>query len=326
MKKLSIFSTKNQVYLYDGVKGEEIFNLKEYKDVFKEGYETRHNFFDTIVNDYKVTEITDIKDNFLYLFNMILISNVTNYIIDRYQEEEIQEITFDKSIENSKTKVIKFNDYLSIDDFLGGIVIALVNSESYLEKGMKIDYGIIQNKKNLNIDKDKNLEYFFRYNNSKISDYIKMLDIDLVAFGFVEKDKKNKEGRYSLPVYVDHEGLMEKQLENYGDFLDNWKSIAYLNMLIKIHDFFTDYYKLEESKGELVSDDLMLALIYLLDYEEKQMPIGLEKSLEVGRQTSGKCYIIDTVQRPISLPEKLALTLQAKDVFSIVPKIYLNNI
>ena len=96
-------------------------------------------------------------------------------------------------------------------------------------------------------------------------------------------------------------------------------------MLSKIHEYFSKYYKLETDKG-LVNDDLMIALISLLNYKEEPMPKGLKKSIEVGRATSGKCTIIETVVTPVSLPQNLALALQSKDVFLTVPQIYLSNI
>lgn len=326
MKKLAIFTTKNQVCFYDGAEGEEIFNLKSYKNLFKKDFSMEHNFFDKIIRDYKMTDIKDIKENFLYLFNLILISNLTNFIVDSYEAGGYEEIIFDELIENSERKSLKFNNLLNMDDLLGGLMISLLNSKDYLDGNMKLGYGKIANKKNIGIEKKKDLNFFLKYQGKNTRNLIDKLTVDLVAFGFVEKDKFNDEGRYSLPIYVDYDLLLKKQLNDYEDFLPNWKSIAYLNMLDKIYDFFARNYGMEAKEEKLVNDDLMIALISLLDYEEKPIPKGLNRSLEVGRQTAGKCFIIEGVERPISLPESLALTLQSKDIFSTVPKICLNSI
>lgn len=325
MKSLGVFKGKNGVYLYDGEKGQEIFITKEYKDVFTKFPNGEHGFFNKIYNEYGIRDIDDVKQHFLYLFNIVLISNITSYIIDKYEEGNFEELYFDKSIEKSRTQTLKFNDLLDVENLLGGIIICLINSKAYLENGMKIDYKILPDKKNIDILEDKNIGSFFNYQSNNVKDFIEKLELDLVAFGFVEKGKMNEEGRFDLPIFVDYDSLIEKGLSNYEEFLGNWKSIAYLKMLGKIHEYFSKYYGVKAEKG-LVNDDLMIALISLLAYKEEPMPQGLKKSIEVGRATAGKCTIIDTVVTPVSLPQDLALALQSKDVFLTVPKIYLSNI
>lgn len=325
MKSLGVFKGKNGVYLYDGEKGQEIFNTKEYKDVFTKFPNGEHNFFNKIYNEYGITNIDEIKQHFLYLFNMVLISNITSFIVDKYEEGNFEELYFDKSIEKSRTQMIRFNDLLDSENLLGGIIIFLINSPAYLENGLKIDYKPIPDKKNIDIIEESNIGTFFTYQSNNIRNFKEKLKLDLVAFGFVEKEKADEEGRFDLPIYVDYDVLVEKGLSNYEEFLPNWKSIAYLKMLGKIHEYFSKYYQLETENG-LVNDDLMVALISLLGYKEEQMPKGLKKSIEVGRATAGKCTIIDTVMTPVSLPQDLALALQSKDVFSTVPKIYLSSI
>ena len=64
----------------------------------------------------------------------------------------------------------------------------------------------------------------------------------------------------------------------------------------------------------------MLALIYLTDYEVKDYPTGLQKSIEVGRSTKGKCYFIDSIVAPMAIEQDLAIVFQAKDVYSVVTK------
>lgn len=325
MKSLGIFKSNNRVCLYDGENSEEIFNDKAYKGVFEKFPNSEYGFFNKIYNNYGITNIDDVKENFLYLFNIVLISNITSYIIDRYEEGNFEELYFEKAIEKSRSQTISFNHILDVESFLGGLIICLINSKSYLEKEMKIDYKSISDNDNIHILQGKNIGTFFSYQSNKVRDLIERLKLDLVAFGFVEIGKMDEEGRYNLPIYVDYDSLIEKGLSSYEDFLPNWKSIAYLKMLSKIHEYFSKYYDLNSDEG-LVNDDLMIALISLLNYKEEPMPKGLKKSIEVGRATAGKCTIIDTVVTPVSLPQDLALALQSKDVFLTVPQIYLSNI
>lgn len=324
MKKLSIFTGKNQIYLFDGSSAKEIFNLKSYKDIYIKYPSVEYKIFEKIQNEYGITNSNDFKDNFSYLFNIVLISNIASYIIDEYEVGAFEELVFDEKIKKTKTPTIKFSDILGLEDILGGVILCLINSKSYLEKDMKIDYKIIKEKNNIESYSSEDIETLFSYQKHNIRDLIERLKIDLVAFGFSEKDQIVEEGKYSLPIYVDYESLNEKNLNNHNEFIENWKSIAYLKMIKQIHEYFSKYYETGDNKG-LISDDLMIALINLLDYEEKPMPQGLKKSIEVGRATSGKCSIINTVETPIGLPQDLALSLQSKDLFSMAPKIYLNN-
>ena len=324
MKKLFIFQKNNRIMLYDGVRADTIFNLREYKDVFSSLGTDKYGLFSRIINDYGFRDPKEIEERFSYLFNFILVNNIVNYLIDYYRAGDYQEVMFDEKIKNKPRQTIKLKGQLDMNDVLGDIIVSLINSDAYLSGEVKLDYGNII-KKDMDMDSDsKKLEFFFRYTTSEVKDMVKALDVDLVAFKFVRKDKKNDEGRYILPVYVDHDSLKSKGIDNYEDFLINWKSLAYLHMLSKIHDYFIDYYNIDSPKG-LVSDDLILGLVTLLDSETADYPAGLDKSIEVGRATSGKCYFIDGVVPPLSITQELALILQSRDAFSVVPKVFRNN-
>ncbi|WP_422484587.1 hypothetical protein [Gudongella sp. DL1XJH-153] len=325
MKKLFVFQRNKRIMLYDGVKAETIFNQKEYTDVFSSLETDKYGFFKNIIDHYGIEDPRQIEERFSYLFNFILVNNIVNYIIDCYKDGDYQEIIFDETIRNNSKQIIKLKGRLDTEDALGDIIISLINSESYLLDQVKIDYGKI-NKKEIDINFDsKKLEFFFRYATNDVKNLIDTLNSDLVAFKFVRKSRKNEEGRYILPVYVDNKSLQLKGIDNYEDFLVNWKSLAYLHMLSKIHDYFIDYYNIDSEKG-LVSDDLMLGLVSLLDCAIQDYPTGLDKSIEVGRETSGKCYFIDGVVPPISITQELALILQSRDAFSVVPKVFKNKV
>ena len=143
---------------------------------------------------------------------------------------------------------------------------------------------------------------------------------DLLEYAYIEEDKKNIDNRYTLPIYIDDERLEKMGLENYQDYLINWISIAYLRMLTKIHDFLINYYNLTLEKV-LKIDDVMLVLIDILDTEVKDFPKGLKKSIEVGKETAGKCFFINKVIQPVPLTPELTLLLQGKDAYNVVPRI-----
>ena len=135
-------------------------------------------------------------------------------------------------------------------------------------------------------------------------------------------------GRFPLWLYptqvkilpISDEQLEKIGIDNYQDYLLNWISIGYLKMLIKIHDFLINYYNLTLEKG-LKIDDVMLVLIDIFDTEVKEFPQGLKKSIEVGKETSGKCFFINKIIQPVSLTPELTLLLQGKDAYNIAPRI-----
>lgn len=324
MKKIYIYNSKSKVILSDSKKEEVIFDLDEYKDALKNIPSEKYPFFNKIYNEYKVTKLEDIEKNFFYLFNFILMNNISNYIIDKYLLESFDEIVFDEKIKSSKKQMVKFSGRLDIDDSLGNIIICLVNSDVYLNGDIKIDYGKIPTEKFSTELESKGIEYFFNYTSKNIEEFENKLKTDLIAFRFTSEKNVNDEGRYVLPIYVDDDALAKMGIPNYKDYIVNWSSLAYLKMISKIHDFFVKTYDLDYEKG-LKNDYLTSALIKLFDYETKPMPVGLEKSLEVGRSENGKCYFINKIETPIALPQEIAMTLQSKDAFSVVTKFFENR-
>lgn len=322
MNRIYVSADKSNIYFsYDKVK-EIVLDLKIYNNVVENMDKDEYKFFERIISNYEINTQRELEKNFLYLFNFILINNLANYLLDKARDIEADEIVIDEKIKRSKKQIIKLSSKLDVEDALGDLIICLINSDEYLDGKVKIDYGKIENK--VSEKKKVLIEDIFRYRASKVDDFRNKLLEDLVAFKFVNQKSLEEENLYKLPIYIDQEGLSKKGIENYIDFLPNWTSLAYLKMLEKIYNYFVDYYKLDYDKG-LNNNELLLALIEILDYEVKDYPQGLEKSIEVGRSTAGKCFFIDSFVTPLALSQELALVLQSKDAFGVVPKVFKNN-
>ena len=322
MNRIYVSADKSNIYFsYDNVK-EIVLDLKIYNNVVENMDKDEYKFFERIIRNYEINTQRELEKNFLYLFNFILINNLANYLLDKARDIEADEIVFDEKIKRSKKQIIKLSSKLDVEDALGDLIICLINSDEYLDGKVKIDYGKIESE--VSEKKKVLIEDIFRYRASKVDDFRNKLLEDLVAFKFVNQKSLEEENLYKLPIYIDQEGLSKKGIENYIDFLPNWTSLAYLKMLEKIYNYFVDYYKLDYDKG-LNNNELLLALIEILDYEVKDYPQGLEKSIEVGRSTAGKCFFIDSFVTPLALSQELALVLQSKDAFGVVPKVFKNN-
>ena len=322
MNRIYVSADKSNIYFsYNKVK-ETVLDLKIYNNVVENMDKDEYKFFERIISNYEIKTQRELEKNFLYLFNFVLINNLANYLLDKARDIEADEIIFDEKIKRSKKQIIKLSSKLDVEDALGDLIICLINSDEYLDGKVKIDYGKIENK--VSEKKKVLIEDIFRYRASKVDDFRNKLLEDLVAFKFVNQKSLEEENLYKLPIYIDQEGLSNKGIENYIDFLPNWTSLAYLKMLEKIYNYFVDYYKLDYDKG-LNNNELLLALIEILDYEVKDYPQGLEKSIEVGRSTAGKCFFIDSFVTPLALSQELALVLQSKDAFGVVPKVFKNN-
>lgn len=322
MNRIYVSADKSNIYFsYDNVK-EIVLDLKIYNNVVENMDKDDYKFFERIISNYEINTQRELEKNFLYLFNFILINNLANYLLDKARDIEADEIVFDEKIKRSKKQIIKLSSKLDVEDALGDLIICLINSDEYLDGKVKIDYGKIESE--VSEKKKVLIEDIFRYRASKVDDFRNKLLEDLVAFKFVNQKSLEEENLYKLPIYIDQEGLSNKGIENYIDFLPNWTSLAYLKMLEKIYNYFVDYYKLDYDKG-LNNNELLLALIEILDYEVKDYPQGLEKSIEVGRSTAGKCFFIDSFVTPLALSQELALVLQSKDAFGVVPKVFKNN-
>ena len=318
MENMYILKSKNSIIFNDGDINEVVFNFKEYEDILNNLSTEKYNFFKMIHEKYNIKNEEEIKNKFLYIFHFILIKNICNYILDKYTSKKINFLYFNKNIKNEK---FKLSDELSLDDVLRNIIISLINSEEYLSQNLNIDFKkfdineIISDK-----IEDKGINFYFYYDSMKKQDLKSKIEKDLLELGYIDKNKKNTDNRYTLSIYIDDEQLEKIGIDNYQDYLLNWISIGYLKMLIKIHDFLINYYNLTLEKG-LKIDDVMLVLIDILDTEIKDFPKGLKKSIEVGKETSGKCFFINKIIQPVSLTPELTLLLQGKDAYNIVPRI-----
>lgn len=322
MNRIYVSADKSNIYFYYDKVKEIVLDFKIYNNVVENMDKDEYKFFERIIRNYEINTQRELEKNFLYLFNFILINNLANYLLDKARDIEADEIVFDEKIKRSKKQIIKLSSKLDVEDALGDLIICLINSDEYLDGKVKIDYGKIESE--VSEKKKVLIEDIFRYRASKVDDFRNKLLEDLVAFKFVNQKSLEEENLYKLPIYIDQEGLSRKGIENYIDFLPNWTSLAYLKMLEKIYNYFVDYYKLDYDKG-LNNNELLLALIEILDYEVKDYPQGLEKSIEVGRSTAGKCFFIDSFVTPLALSQELALVLQSKDAFGVVPKVFKNN-
>ena len=318
MENMYILKSKNSIIFNDGDINEVVFNFKEYEDILNNLSTEKYNFFKMIHEKYNIKNEEEIKNKFLYIFHFILIKNICNYILDKYSSKKTNFLYFNKDIKNEK---FKLSGELNSDDVLNNIIISLINSEEYLSQNLKIDFKkfdineIISDK-----IEDKGINFYFYYNSIKKQNLKSKIEKDLLELGYIDKNKKNTDNRYTLPIYIDDVQLEKIGIENYQDYLVNWISIGYLKMLIKIHDFLINYYNLTLKKG-LKIDDVMLVLIDILDTEVKEFPQGLKKSIEVGKETSGKCFFINKIIQPVALTSELTLLLQGKDAYNVVPRI-----
>lgn len=320
MNKLYLRKENEKIVLFLEDSKLTIFNLSVYLEVVDKFNSKKYSFLESFNNKYNDVKNNDMNDRYLYLFNFALVNNIVNYIIDICKEKNISEIIFDDEIQKINKPIVHFSKKLSITDLLGDIIICLINSDEYLCGNIKIDYG-----KNIvtNYESDEiiSIDNIFGYISSDVKKFIEKLEVDLIAFHYIKRDLKDENDRYILPVYVDEDVLIKKGITNYNEYLLNWMSLAYLKMVTKIHDHFIDYYELDFEKG-LVYDDLMIAILYLTEASICPYPKGLAKSIEVGRETAGKCYFINGIVSPVSLMQELAIILQIKDVFNIVPKVF----
>ena len=318
MKNMYIIKNNSSIILNNGDNDEVIFSFNEYKDILKNLSTEKYDFFKIIHEKYSIKNKEEIKNKFLYIFHFILIKNICNYILDKYKSKKINFLYFNKNIKNEK---FKLSDELNLDDILRNIIISLINSEEYLSQNLNIDFKKFDINEIINAKiEDKGISFYFYYDSIKKQDFKSKIEKDLLELGYIDKNKKNTDNRYTLPIYIDDEQLEKIGIKNYQDYLINWISIGYLKMLIKIHDFLINYYNLTLEKG-LKIDDVMLVLIDILDTEVKEFPQGLKKSIEIGKETSGKCFFINKIIQPVSLTPELTLLLQGKDAYNIVPKI-----
>ena len=320
MDSLYLYRINNDLLLKIDGKVESIFNLSKYNEIVKEIDTQKFNLLKSVDIDLSYFSNKSDVEYIKYLFNLIIVNNISNYILDKLEKKSKEKLILDEMIKNNKKQIIRVVGSLTLEDVLGDVIICLVNSKKYLDSHIKIEYGNFE--MNKTFDKKINIIDIFKYETNSIYNLKIKLKEDLIAFNFIKAC--NNEYLYTLPIYIDENSLVEKGLNNYKDFIVNWSSLAYLNMLIKIHNYFLNYYNLNLD-DKLYNYNLLLALISILDYGVYPYPQGLKKSIEVGRATNGKCYFIDSVVKPISLTQNIAIALQSKDMFKIVPKLYFNR-
>lgn len=319
--ELCIYLKEQEIIATNGITLEQILNFKEYSDVIESIDNNKHSFLKKTYNEYKIMEKEIIKEKFITIFNFILMNNLANYLYDKIDVKK-DFILFEDHIDYIDEKTIKLTSVLTISEIYNNIINILINYNKVIKERIKI-----KSKKDYTKDlkiKYNSLEEIFYYMPKEKEKILKKLEEDLIAFNFITKKEKNEKGRYVLPIYLDKEKLKQKGIENVENFIKNWESIAYLKMIEKIHDYFITYYKLDLDKG-LKNDVLTSALFDIFDTEIKDSPKGLQRSIEIGRETAGKCFFIDKVITPIPLSIDLALILQGKDIYSVVVRASKNN-
>ncbi len=319
MKKIFISLEKNKINLLGEGFSETILDLNEYEDVLKNISTDKYLYFKRL-HEHNSFDKEFIDKQYLPLFNYILLNNISNYIMDKVLGDEYN-LIFSSCIASIKEEVIKVTGILKGEDIINDIFNILRNYKNKVAENIKKEEKDFSETK---IEKEKKLEEIFYYTSFEVKELKEKLEEDLIAFKYVEKDKKNELNRYELPVYIDEEGFADKGIECLDIYVKNWESIAYLEMITKIHDHFSTYYNLGLPKG-LNIDVLTIALFELLDSKISDYPKGLKKSVEVGRSTSGKCFFVDKVLVPMSLSVDLVLILQGKDLYSVVTRISKNN-
>ena len=160
----------------------------------------------------------------------------------------------------------------------------------------------------------------------------KARDIEADEIVFDEKIKRSKKQIIKLSSKLDVEDALGDLiicLINSNEYLDGKVKIDYGKIESEVSEkkkvLIEDIFRYRASKVDDFRNKLLLALIEILDYEVKDYPQGLEKSIEVGRSTAGKCFFIDSFVTPLALSQELALVLQSKDAFGVVPKVFKNN-
>lgn len=319
--RIEISMRKNKIIMSYEENREVIFDEREYNDKILNFNEGNDNTFKIIHEKYGVNEQDVFEKNFLYLFNFVLVNNISNYIKDVAIEKNYKNIVFDEKLVNGVNEKIKLSGRIDAEDVIGNIFICLVNSDEYTKELISVNYGkILNNDKKIEKLIREDIEYYFNYERNSVKTLKEKVEEYLIKSETINVENKNKEDRYILPIYIDEEEL-DKKIGNYGEFLINWTSIAYFEMLKTIHDNFTRINNLELDLG-LKNDDLTLALISLLDAEITDYPKGLEKSIEKGREKNGKCYFIEKIVTPIAIPQDVAMILQSRDAFEVVPDIF----
>ena len=285
IKNNCLYEKNNNLYFLTNEKSVLLLNFDDYESLCNNIKENK--IFSNIISKLDIDDIQIIKEQFLPLFNYIILNNISIYISDNCNGSLYVE---NKNLSNNKGEEFLHNILKFLTTFYTNIDIIYDESLSFCD----------------DISEIKNIEYFLTYEKKSLKD--------------IKEKRLSENKRYILPIYIDEVALKNKNIDNWNDYIPSWCSIAYLNMLAKIHDYFLDYYKIRTPKG-LIKDDIMISLIDTFDYAIMPYPKNIKKSIEVGKQIYGKCFFIDKPLEMEELNNDLIMILQSKDIFNVVPYI-----
>ncbi|MGP1597737.1 hypothetical protein [Peptoanaerobacter stomatis] len=299
IKNNCLYEKNNNLYFLTNEKSVLLLNFDDYESLCNNIKENK--IFSNIISKLDIDDIQIIKEQFLPLFNYIILNNISIYISDNCNGSLYVE---NKNLSNNKGEEFLHNILKFLTTFYTNIDIIYDESLSFCD----------------DISEIKNIEYFLTYEKKSLKDIKETLKADLIENEFIKEKRLSENKRYILPIYIDEVALKNKNIDNWNDYIPSWCSIAYLNMLAKIHDYFLDYYKIRTPKG-LIKDDIMISLIDTFDYAIMPYPKNIKKSIEVGKQIYGKCFFIDKPLEMEELNNDLIMILQSKDIFNVVPYI-----
>lgn len=305
MNTINIGPLENNVVLKFNDKNNKVIDLTSYKD-YLDGILLKTSFKGDPAESY-----------FAYLINLIVTNNLAEMILDQAHHLDCPHIVVETTDATLNSKSLKLNGYVDQFDLIGNVGARLLASDEYISGQLTVDHLDGKTKGSVAVEDFEMLgiEAILAVQPEPVRNLKQQLTDDLIAFQFVKKTNTNADGRFILPVYVDESLGFDNQQNIQG-----WASIHYLQMLGKIHDFFIQRYEPGGLKG-FQNDDLMVALIDLVDYKLSPYPTGLQKSVEVGRATAGKSAFITGPPIAFPIPEEIMITLQAKDALGVVPRI-----
>ena len=110
-----------------------------------------------------------------------------------------------------------------------------------------------------------------------------------------------------------------------GDLADEFTDVSMLPPLLEGLTALAPTFYVTGNHEWVLSREKRQALFDLLDFQISPYPAGLQKSIEVGRSTSGKCaFITGPVEAP-AIPREAMIELQAKDALGFVPRLRGSN-
>ena len=263
----------------------------------------------------------DPQESYLaYLVNLILINNLSEILLEHTAADPATRIVFPEALRELSPEGVRLSGVLEESAFLPNILETLRQWDRFDSIEFSLPVGVTAD----HLPVIGGLAEILRFQPAGIRQLKDQLKLDLIAFQFVKANSKSEAGRFRLPVYVDEALLAQSGIREPDGQILALASQHYLIMLGRIHDFFSQRYKLGLPRG-FHHDELMTALFDLLDFQISPYPAGLQKSIEVGRSTSGKCaFITGPVEAP-AIPREAMIELQAKDALGFVPRLRGSN-